>query len=290
MSIHGPSSLRRRTTSTRTLRDAAAVAVQVGAQRLGAHPVRARAQQREDLGQPRAQLGALVADLQRARGRGRGSRAWPAGARSRRRPARDSTACTTNASSVGETGSATAGTPDGSTSEPPPGGIASRPATPQPCGTAPIARPDGVISAERSGDDAVAVAGVQARVALLQRELEAGLDGARGRGGDGEAVRVDGAEVAREVDHADHRAGVRVVDRRRAARPALHRIAEVLGPEDLDRVVERDRGADRVRARAALAPQRALGEVHVAGGAQAHAAPSPRSSSACRWRRETTIR
>ena len=59
------------------------------------------------------------------------------------------------------------------------------------------------------------------------------------------------------------------------ARPALHGIAEVLGAEDLDGVVERDRGADRVGARAALAPQRALGEVHVAGGAQAHAAPLP---------------
>ena len=146
----------------------------------------------------------------------------------------------------------------------------------EPAGDAPAGRDRADRAAGRRhqrgavGRDAVAVARVQARVALLQRELEAGLDGARGRGGDGEAVRVHGARVAREVDHADHRAGVRVVDRRGAAGPALDRVAEVLGAEDLDRVVERDRGADRVGARAALAPQRALGEVHVARRAQAH--------------------
>ena len=64
----------------------------------------------------------------------------------------DSTACTTNASSVGETGSATACAPLGSMSAPPPGGIARRPWTFQPGGTAPIARPDGVTSAEWSGE------------------------------------------------------------------------------------------------------------------------------------------
>ena len=64
---------------------------------------------------------------------------------------RDSTACTTKASSVGETGSATAESPDGRISEPPPGGIASRPATPQPAGMLPIARPEGVTRARVSG-------------------------------------------------------------------------------------------------------------------------------------------
>ena len=43
---------------------------------------------------------------------------------------------------------------------------------PQPFGTAPIARPEGVISAERSGAHARGVAGVQARIALLERELQ----------------------------------------------------------------------------------------------------------------------
>ena len=70
-------------------------------------------------------------------------------------------------------------------------------------------------------------------------------------------------------------AGVGVVDRRRRARPALHGLVEVLGAEDLDGVVDGDRGADRVRARAGLAPQRALGEVHRLGGAQAQARPLP---------------
>ena len=102
-------------------------------------------------------------------------------------------------------------------------------------------------------------------------EAQPRLDGLRGRGRDGEAVRVDGREVAGEVDDAEQLAGVGVVDRRRRARPALHDLVEVLGPEDLDGVVGGDRGADRVRARAGLAPQRALGEVHVVGGAQAQA-------------------
>src|SRR5688500_15840633 len=58
------------------------------------------------------------------------------------------------------------------------------------------------------------------------------------------------------------RAGVGIVDRRRRrARPALDRLAEVLGLEDLDRVIRRERGAGRVGPRPRLAPERALGEV-----------------------------
>ena len=119
--------------------------------------------------------------------------------------------------------------------------------------------------------DAVAVARAQAHVVLLHVEAQPRLDGLGGRGRDGEAVRVDVGEVAREVDDAEQAAGVGVVDRSRRARPALHDLVEVLGAEDLDGVVGGDRGADRVRARAGLAPQRALGEVHVVGGAAAQA-------------------
>ena len=58
------------------------------------------------------------------------------------------------------------------------------------------------------------------------------------------------------------RAGVGVVHRGGRARPRLHDLVEVLGGEHLHRVVGGQRGADRVRARAALAPQRPDREVH----------------------------
>ena len=171
-------------------------------------------------------------------------------------------------------------------SAPPPGGIASRPATPQPGGTAPIARPDGVTSALRSGRDAVAVAGVQARVALLQRELR-GWPRRRARS----RWRRRGCAGAR-----CERSPVRSITPITAPvsgswiGAALHvqRCTGSLkcsGPKTWTAWSTRERGADRVRARAGLAPQRALGEVHVAGRAQAHAARCPRSSSACRRRR-----
>ncbi len=62
-------------------------------------------------------------------------------------------------------------------------------------------------------------------------------------------------------------AGVGVGHRRRRARPALDGLGEVLGREDLHRVRRGDRGTDRVGPRRGLAPQRALDEVHVVGGA-----------------------
>ena len=89
-----------------------------------------------------------------------------------------------------------------------------------------------------------------------------GLDRARGRDRHREGVRVHGAHPAREIDHADEVAGVGVVHRRGRARPRLHDLVEVLGGEHLDRVVGGERGADGVGPRAALAPERADGEVH----------------------------
>ena len=79
---------------------------------------------------------------------------------------------------------------------------------------------------------------------------------------------MDGAHLAGEVDHAEQAAGVGVVHRRRSARPRLDDLVEVLGGEHLHGMVGRQRGADRVRAGAALAPQRPDGEVHRVRGGQ----------------------
>ena len=100
-----------------------------------------------------------------------------------------------------------------------------------------------------------------------------------------EARGVDGREVAGEVDDSDQRAGVGVVDRRGRADPRLHRLVEVLGTEHLDRVVDRDGGPDRVRAGAALAPQRALGEVHRSRPRGGGSPGCPRCTAARRRRR-----
>ena len=77
------------------------------------------------------------------------------------------------------------------------------------------------------------------------------------------------ADVAGQVDDAEHPAGVGIHDRRSRARPALDGLGEVLGREDLHGMGGGHRRADRVRARAGLAPQRALDEVHVVGRAVA---------------------
>ena len=122
------------------------------------------------------------------------------------------------------------------------------------------------------GGHTVAVAQAEPRVDLLQFQSQGRLDRLGGGACHGQAVRVDGAEVARQVDDAEQRAGVGIVDRRGRARPALHGLVEVLGAEDLDGVVGRDRGPDRVRPRPGLAPQHALGEVHHLGRAPPHRA------------------
>src|SRR4051812_35866314 len=68
------------------------------------------------------------------------------------------------------------------------------------------------------------------------------------------------AERARQTDRSEQLAGRRLVDRRRRGRPAVQETAEVLGREDLDRVVERERRPERVRADRRLAAKRAAEE------------------------------
>ena len=75
-----------------------------------------------------------------------------------------------------------------------------------------------------------------------------------------QAVRVRGAGRAAQIHDAEQLARRRVVDRRGGAPPRVLAGEEVLGREDLDRVVDGQRGADGVRARARLRPQHALGE------------------------------
>jgi len=101
-------------------------------------------------------------------------------------------------------------------------------------------------------------------VQLAAQEL---LDGARGRHDDRQAERVDDAEVAGQVDDAEHPPAVGIHDRRRRAGPALDGLGEVLGREDLHGVRGGDRSADRVGPGRRLAPQRTLDEVHVVGSA-----------------------
>ena len=137
-------------------------------------------------------------------------------------------------------------------------------------------RPEGVTSARSGrGGDAVAVALEQARVAMLEPSRRvastawavavatARLCGCTVRESPVRSITPSTAPVSGSWIGAAR------------ARPALDRLVEVLGAEDLDGVVGGERGADRVRARAGLAPQHALGEVHVGRRAQAHgAAPS----------------
>ncbi len=166
-------------------------------------------------------------------------------------------------------GSAKAGTPDGSVNSPPYAGSARRSAGIQSCGLVAITRPLEVTSARSSLPPSTrsTVARAQLPVVLVHETSQVRLDRARGGDRHRERVRVHGAHPAREVDHAEQAAGVGVVHRRGRARPRLHDLVEVLGGEHLDRVVGGERGADRVGPRAALAPQRADGEVHrVRGG------------------------
>jgi hypothetical protein len=121
--------------------------------------------------------------------------------------------------------------------------------------------------ARRLRPDEPAVARAEPVVALAQPAGEQLLDRARRRDDDRQGVRVHGGHVAREIDDPEQPAGVGVGDGRRRARPALDGLGEVLGGEDLDGVLGGERGADRVRPGAGLAPQGALDEVHVVGGA-----------------------
>ena len=69
-------------------------------------------------------------------------------------------------------------------------------------------------------------------------EGEMALGDARHRRDERDAVGVRRPEVPRDVDAAEERPGPRVVDRRGRARPAVEQAVEVLGREDLQRVVE----------------------------------------------------
>ena len=191
MSIQGPSSLRSRLTSTRTLETLPPSPCRSAHSVLGAHPVRVGAQQREDLGQARAQLDVAVVDLERgavaAEEAELGQRAGDARDAPRLHGVHDER-LERGGDRLGHRGRA------GREHERAAAGRDREPADDAPAGRDGADRAAGRRHQRAAvGRDAVAVAGVQARVALLQRELQAGLDGARGRGGDGEAVRVHGA-------------------------------------------------------------------------------------------------
>ena len=191
------------------------------------------------------------------------------------------------------TGSTTARVPSGSIVWP---SRASRSthAPSQPRGVAASTRPSAATQRARAAPgrrEPVDVAGDELGVAApaLARELQLrrARDGAHQR----ERVRVRGAERAREIDHAEDRAGHRIVDGRGRARPAVQQPVEVLGREDLHRVVERERRADRVRPDARLAAQRARHEVRAARGLehprvplapQQHARPRRSTATRCR--------
>lgn len=102
---------------------------------------------------------------------------------------------------------------------------------------------------------------------------EVGLGGAGRRLHEGQAVRAGQIVAAGDVDRAEQAAGVRVVDRRGGAGPRLHRHGEVLGREDLHRMVDRDRDAGGVGARVRLVPPGPGDEVHPLG-------PRPRPTMA----------
>jgi hypothetical protein len=109
------------------------------------------------------------------------------------------------------------------------------------------------------------VARPQPVVAFAQAAAEAGLDGSRGGDRDLQAVRMYVLPETGEVDDAEQLARLRVMDRRRRAGPGLDDLDEVLGGEDLHRVIRCQGGPDRVGPGALLAPQGALGEVHRVG-------------------------
>ena len=81
----------------------------------------------------------------------------------------------------------------------------------------------------------------------------------------GQGLRPGHLPTAGDVDHADHRAGVRLTDRGRRAAPRGDLPEQVLRPEELDRTAGLQGGARRVRPRAGLAPVGAGDEVHALG-------------------------
>ena len=80
--------------------------------------------------------------------------------------------------------------------------------------------------------------------------------------------RVRGVQRAADVDGADQRAGVRVVDGRGRAGPGVDGADQVLGGVDLHRPVDGERGAHRVRADRVFGPAHARREPDGVGRAQ----------------------
>src|SRR5204863_8778496 len=70
-----------------------------------------------------------------------------------------------------------------------------------------------------------------------------------------QAVRVTGPKLPRQVENAQDLVALRVVNRRRRAGPAVEQAIEVLGREELHRMVDGERRPDGVRADRALARQ-----------------------------------
>ena len=151
----------------------------------------------------------------------------------------------------------------GQRSRPPPCGIASRPWRPSPREAVSGAAGGGDERARARGDgDRLAVARAQARVALLQLEPQRGLHGARRRRRHGEArgwtVETSPVRSITPISAPVSGSWIGAAEHVQRCTSSL----KCSGAEDLHGVVDGQRGADGVRARARLAPQRALGEVH----------------------------
>jgi hypothetical protein len=97
-------------------------------------------------------------------------------------------------------------------------------------------------------------------VALVHRVPQRLLGELGGRGDEREVVRVRGRDRTRDVDDDEQCAVLGVVDGRRRAGPVVLHAYQVLGGEDLHRVIQRDRRADRVGPGRALRPAHALYE------------------------------
>jgi hypothetical protein len=110
--------------------------------------------------------------------------------------------------------------------------------------------------------DTMPIARAQPAIALLQKVAEMTFDGSGGGHDDRQGLRVNVLLETGQVNDSDQLTGFRVVDGSRRAGPGLNWLNEVLGGEDLHGVIGCQGSPDGVGPSAALAPQRALGEVH----------------------------
>ena len=136
----------------------------------------------------------------------------------------------------------------------------------------------------RAAGHALEEPGPQPLTALHEVGAQPRLDHPRRRRHERERMRVGGADPAGQVDDPEHLAGLGIVHGRAGAGPPVDAAAEVLGGEDLDRVVDGDRGADAVRPGRLLAPEPAGDEADVLGGRQ-HAGMTRRTTGGSRRRR-----